>query len=116
MTPIEPEELLRQGRMWGWDDAEELTFGELTQLLESAYDRERRVLQGLALVAHRHALLTGMVLSGQKLPEVWEIFPFWSDEEIRRAKVERYQQMMHRLAGTGHGKEQDAPCASQTAQ
>lgn len=100
------EELLRQARLWGCGDPEELTAGELYDLLEAHNDRERRFLQGLALVAHRHAALTAMLLGGKPLPEVWEVFPFWAQEEIDRAKLERYEQMMRRLAQPRRGEEE----------
>lgn len=100
------EALLLLGRLWGCDHPEELTQGELDRLLETGRERERRLLQGLALVAQGHAVLISHILGGKALPEVWECFPFWTEEEIRRARLERYRTLMCRLAGQGHGEEQ----------
>ena len=41
------EELLRQARLYGERVPEELTFGELAQVLELGAERERRFLQEL---------------------------------------------------------------------
>ena len=101
------EELLREAKICAVAAPEELTFGELAAELEIGAERERRFLQALALVAYRHAALTARALAGQSLPSVGEAFPFWSEEELRQARVEHYRSMMERLTGRGkeHGDE-----------
>lgn len=93
------KELLRQARVYGETQPEELTFGELMELLELAEERERRFLQQLSMVAYRHALLTARALAGKDLPPLGEAFPFWTQEELRQAKLEHCRRVMERLAG-----------------
>ena len=62
------EQLLREAKLYGAEAPEELTYGELAELLELGAERERRFLQGLALVAYRHAALTARALAGRELP------------------------------------------------
>lgn len=97
--------LLRQAKVLGETAPEELTYGELMEVLELADARERRVLQGLALVAYRHALLIHRILAGQTLPQLHEAFPFWEEETVRQAKLEHYRHLMQRLAQGQGGKE-----------
>jgi hypothetical protein len=92
------EELLRQAKILGEDAPEELTLGELAQVLEIGAERERRFLQALSLVAYRHAALTAQALAGQTLPAIGEAFPFWTEEELRQAKLEHYRRIMQRHA------------------
>lgn len=100
------EKLLREAKLYGAEEPEELTYGELVETLELGAERERRFLQGLALVAYRHAALTARALAGRELPPVGEAFPFWTEEELREAKLERCRRMMERHARR-QGREED---------
>lgn len=102
------EELLREARLYGAEAPEEMTYGELAEALELGAERERRFLQGLALVAYRHAALTAQALAGRGLPPVGEAFPFWTQEELQAAKLERCRRMMERLAARRRGGEEDS--------
>lgn len=95
---MDEETLLRQAKVFGEPAPEELTFGELAEALEIGAERERRILQLLSLVAYRHAVLTAQALAGQPLPAIGEAFPFWSEEELRQAKLEHYRRVMQRHA------------------
>lgn len=99
------EELLREARLYGAQDPEEMTYGELAEALELGAERERRFLQGLALVAYRHAALTARALAGRELPPVGEAFPFWTQEELQAAKLERCRRIMERHAARRGGEE-----------
>jgi hypothetical protein len=101
------EELLREARLYGAAEPEELTYGEVLQVLELGAERERRALQQLALIAYRHAALTAQALAGQRLPPLEEAFPFWSEEEIQRAKVARLRRRLERYAARSGGKEEE---------
>lgn len=98
------EELLRQAMLLGEEEPEACTFGELVQRLELGAERERRWLQGLALVAYRHAVLTAQALSGRSLPPLGEAFPFWTQEELNQARLEHYRRKMEALAGVKEEK------------
>lgn len=109
MTPssraVNEAELLREARLRGIREPEELTFGEVREELELAAERERRMLQYLSVIAYRHAVLTARALAGERLPPLGEAFPFWSEEELRQAKLEHYRRVMERHAGrTGKEK------------
>jgi hypothetical protein len=43
------------------------------------------------------------VLEG-KLDEVYECFPFWTEEETRELKLEKYRGMLEQMAGGGPGR------------
>lgn len=95
---MKEDSLLRQARLAGMCDPEEGTFGEVVEFLELWEERERRQLQLFSLVAYRHALLLARVLSGGTASPVEEAFPFWSEEEVGQAKLDRCRRLMERLA------------------
>ena len=37
-------------------------------------------------------------------PEIWEVFPFWTDEEVRELKVAKYRRIMDKYVAAGGGK------------
>lgn len=37
-------------------------------------------------------------------PEIWEAFPFWTDEEVRSLRVEKYRRIMDKYVAVGGGK------------
>ena len=58
----------------------------------------------LAQVAVGEAHMVAAHFSDGANPEIWEVFPFWTDEEVTRCKVEKYKRLMWRHAGGGdHG-------------
>lgn len=83
--------------VWDW------TMGELIQQVQAASERARREHQASAILAARQAAYTGYVFSGsgKQLPEVYEYFPFWTEEEIKALKVEKYRNIMNRWAHSG---------------
>ena len=62
---------------------------------------ERRAAQRQAIVAYQQAGLIARALTGGKLPEIYEAFPFWEEEEIKEMKVEKYRSIMERYASAG---------------
>ena len=80
----------------------EWTWGELLGRIEGVREEERRRLQGQALTARGEALLLGRLLAGERLPELYEAFPFWNEEEVNEMKVAKVRRIMERQAG-GHG-------------
>lgn len=42
--------------------------------------------------------LIALALCGKHLPEVYEAFPFWSEEEVREAKLAKYRRIMEQYA------------------
>lgn len=69
-------------------------MGELNAAIRAAQTKARRQAQAYALIAYRHALMVGTVVSGGKVPEVWEQFPFWEEEEVAHLRTERIKSML----------------------
>lgn len=82
-------------------ESDEWCWGELLAAAEGMALRERRQGQLLAVASMRQAELTARALGGGRLPEVWEAFPFWTEEEIRAQRVEKYRRIMERYAAGG---------------
>lgn len=56
----------------------------------------------LALIAYQQAGLNAAAMAGEKLPEIYEVFPLWEEAEVRRMKLERIRRIMERHAGAMH--------------
>lgn len=72
-------------------ETEDWTPADLLHLIEAGRKREQRQ----AVMLHTHATLCRLAMDG-KLPDVWEAFPFWTDEEVWTAKAERIKTAMLR--------------------
>lgn len=77
------------------------TWGELCAAVEGYHRRQRHREQMMAVTAYHHALLTARCGSGGTLPPVYELFPFWTEEEMDALRLQRYRQIMehHRAVG-----------------
>lgn len=87
-------------------EAEDWTAGELLEAVRGAQDRDRALCQALSLIAYRQAGLLADLFSGRRPGEVYEVFPFWGEEEVRALQVEKYRRIMLRHAAQevrGHG-------------
>lgn len=100
---------MREAAVCGLDPlaAWDRTPGELLEYIHAARERERREDQRRAQLAYHHAILLGKVFSGNKkpLPAVYEVFPYWTDEERMRIKAECNKQKMQRSAARKGGTE-----------
>lgn len=81
--------------IWDW------TFGEIMGQARAAQERQRRNGQMLAYVANGEADLIASRFSNGTNPEIWEVFPFWSKEEIQEFRVEKYRRLMEKYAAAG---------------
>lgn len=79
-------------------ESDDWTQGELLCAVQGWRERERERCQRQAVIARTHAMLINCVLSGEHFPEVWEAFPYWTEEEIKAARVEEYRRVMERHA------------------
>lgn len=68
-------------------------------LLEEREQAQRRRNQAEALIAWVQAGLTARAVLEGSLGEVYECFPFWTDEEVRELKVEKVRRMLESMAG-----------------
>lgn len=79
-------------------------MGEICEQVLGYRERQRREHQVLAVIAVNEACYFGHVIAGEgKLPEIYEAFPFWTEEEIKEAKLEKYRRIMERYAAKGGG-------------
>ncbi|MCD8146001.1 MAG: hypothetical protein LUD84_01780 [Clostridiales bacterium] len=95
------EELIQEGEIAGippWE-LENLTWGEAAGVVRACRERERRRAQRQAAIAWQQAGLIAQAMTEGRMDEVYEVFPYWNEEEIRQRKVEKYRQMMERHAG-----------------
>lgn len=67
-------------------------------------ERRRREGQFLASVSAGEAVMIASQFSKDAHPEIWEAFPFWTDEEVRSLRVEKYRRIMDKYVAAGGGK------------
>lgn len=84
--------------------AEEMTWGEALLFLRGRQEAERQRAQRAALIAWEQAALTARAVLEGNLGEVYEYFPFWTDEEVRELRVEKYRTLLERMAGKRAGE------------
>lgn len=81
--------------VWDW------TLGEIMAQVRADAERRRRDGQLLANVATGEAAMIASHFSDGSNPEIWEVFPFWTDSEIAEYKVEKYRKIMEKYAAGG---------------
>ncbi|MCD7803088.1 MAG: hypothetical protein LUH09_09380 [Clostridiales bacterium] len=89
---------------------EDWTQGEIIEQVQAYSERRRREGQQSSIVAAKQAEYTGLMFSGKgkQLPEIYELFPFWTEEEQKECKVQKYRHIMERWAASG-GKGGEQP-------
>lgn len=81
-----------------------LTIAGQRRLKERWQEESLQFLLSAATEPDKLCDLLTQALAGERLPPLGEAFPFWSEEELRQARLEHYRQVMERHAGRG-GKE-----------
>lgn len=79
-------------------ESDDWTQGELLCAVRGWREKEHERCQHQANIARTHALLINCALSGGSFPEVWEAFPYWTEEEIMAVRREKYRRIMERHA------------------
>ncbi len=79
-------------------ELEDWSWGELLCWLEGREEERRQQLQALSVIAWRAARLTAGFLVGETPEPVYELFPFWREEEQKALRLARYRRMMEGLA------------------
>ena len=82
-------------------ELEEWTFGEVLLLVRCRRKARRLRQQERSVIAWQQALLTARALSGGTPEPVYELFPFWEEEEKAALRLESCRALMERLAGRG---------------
>jgi hypothetical protein len=80
-----------------------MTWGEAVTAIQARRERERRRAQALSLIAWEQAALTARAVVSGSLPEVYECFPFWTQEECIQLRVEKYRAMLEGMAAGKRG-------------
>lgn len=70
-------------------------------MVEAYQERQRRFLQSQAIIAWGQAGLICRQLSGISPPALYELFPFWTSDEVNEMKLREYRSRMERLAAKG---------------
>lgn len=81
-----------------------MTCGEVAETILSRREGERRRAQRQSVIAYQQAGLIAQALAAGRLPEIYEVFPYWEEEEIREMKLEKYRRIMERYAAAGQRK------------
>lgn len=58
------------------------SYGELSRYIEFHRDKERLHYQNLSSIAYRQAMLTACAVAGTDVGEIYDVFPYWSEDEI----------------------------------
>lgn len=86
----------------GFFDVYDYTFGELIQIVNAKNERDRRNNQTSALIAKRQAELVTMYVAGKGSDlKLYDIFPFWTNEEKQTMLVEEIKNKMFNIAAKG---------------
>ncbi|MGM9538080.1 MAG: hypothetical protein ACI3VN_07100 [Candidatus Onthomonas sp.] len=85
-------------------ELENWSWGELLEWLEGREEERRQQLQALSIIAWRAARLTAGFLAGEPPEPVYELFPFWTEEEQKSLRLARYRRMMEGLAAGNEKK------------
>ncbi|MCQ2441710.1 MAG: hypothetical protein MJ077_01075 [Oscillospiraceae bacterium] len=91
---------MKEGCIAGLDfwRMEDMTCGEIVDTVLARREARRRQAQDQSVIAYQQAgLIARAVLEG-KLPELYESFPFWTEEEVREMKLEHWRSVMERYA------------------
>lgn len=81
--------------LWEMDD---MTWGEILWVVEARREEQRRRAQEAAFIAYQQAGLIAQAALDGRLPDIYEVFPFWSEQEVRELRVEKYRAVMERYA------------------
>lgn len=65
------------------------TFGELAHYIEYHREQKRRAYQEKSILAYYQAALTAKIMFGDKVGEVFEEFPYWTEDEILDIRAEQ---------------------------
>lgn len=68
-------------------------------------------MQQEAIIAYQQVGLVAQMLSGGAVQEIYEVFPFWDEEEVRALRVEKVRQRMERYVAAGKGGEKNGRSA-----
>lgn len=95
------EDLVKEGRISGIDffGIYDWTWGEINEYIQVIDERERRRNKNASIIAFSQINMLSEALSKDGSGKmIFELFPFWTDEEQKNAMVERYKQSLQKHA------------------
>ncbi|WP_409015718.1 hypothetical protein [Anaerostipes caccae] len=78
-----------------WDYSQ----GEIIEFIQGYRERADFHNKNLAMIAYGQVMALNHSMSG-KVGDIYDYFPFWSDQEITEAKVEKIKRQMVQVAET----------------
>lgn len=82
-------------------ELDDWTWGEMLSQIDAYNERKRRESKVMAAIAAGGARYVASYMGGGRAPDLAEVFPFWSDEEVKELKLSKYRKMMEKLAAGG---------------
>ncbi len=78
------EDTILEANSYGlpFDTLMNFTFGELSYYIHYHRERKRREYQEKSILTYYQAALTAKIMFGDKVNEVFEEFPYWTEDEI----------------------------------
>lgn len=70
-----------------FNDILNFTLGEVSKYISFHREKERRALQQQSVIAYRQALLIANCILNGESGEVYENFPFWTEDDIYEIKA-----------------------------
>lgn len=70
-------------------------------MVEAVQERQRRQAQTQAIIAWGQAGILCRHLAGERQLPLYEVFPFWTTDEVNEMKVAEYRRRMERMAAKG---------------
>lgn len=98
------EKLIDEALISGVDifDINSYTFGELISLVNAYRERQRRENQDKAVIAMRQARIITAYIAGKGSDlKVYDVFPYFTDEEKKEMLLAEYKTKMFRIAAKG---------------
>ena len=72
-----------------FDDLMCFTYGELVYYIHYHREQKRRAMQEKSIFAYYQAALTAKMMFGNHVGEIFEEFPYWSEDEILDVRAQQ---------------------------
>lgn len=81
--------MIREGRIAGipFFDIYDYTQGEIAEFVEAKNEADRREYKMQSVIASKQAMLISANFAGTDLGQIYDVFPFWTDEEINEFRL-----------------------------
>ena len=80
-----------------------MTPGELADFIKANRERERLEAQRLSIIAFNQAGLIASSVFGGTRQEIYDVFPFWDEGEIKEIRIARIRKTMESYVAKSKG-------------